>query len=109
MPSRLEPIHQIVRYCRENEYYRIGYIIGKAALDNRSPLPDDALFVDGDVYSFQLMDETAICASWSGHNEESCEMIEAIIPVIQGYVSEENEDRIKDNLKICRNLMDSKV
>ena len=109
MPSRLEPIHQIVRYCRENEYYRIGYIIGKAALDNRSPLPDDALFVDGDVYSFQLMDETAICASWSGHNEESCEMIESIIPVIQGYVSEENEDRIKDNLKICRNLMDSKV
>tara|TARA_B100000287_G_C20630616_1_gene779670 strand:+ start:417 stop:1580 length:1164 start_codon:yes stop_codon:yes gene_type:complete len=105
MPSRLEPIHTIVKYCRDNEFYRIGYIIGKFALDNITPLPKDALFVDGDVYMYKLMDEVAICASWSGDNKTSCEIIESILPVVEGYVSEENEERIKDNLKICRKIL----
>lgn len=109
MPSRLEPIHQIVKYCREKEFYRIGYLIGSMALNNITPLASDALFVDGDVYSYQLMDEVSICASWSGDNQKSCDLIESILPIIEGYVSEENEERIKDNLKICRNFLQEKV
>jgi len=109
LPSRLEPIHEIVKYCRENELYKIGYIIGQSAIDNIKPLEDDALFVDGDVYSHKLVDETSVCASWAGDNESACEMIESIIPIVEGYISEENENRIKENLKICRNLLQSKV
>lgn len=109
MPSRLEPIYQIVRFCRENELYYSGYLIGKMALTNITPLPKDALFVDGDVYSYQLIDETAICASWAGDNRTSESMIESILPIIEGYASEENVERIKDNLKICRNLLAENV
>tara|TARA_B100000519_G_scaffold136014_1_gene117664 strand:- start:3048 stop:4211 length:1164 start_codon:yes stop_codon:yes gene_type:complete len=109
MPSRLEPIHSIVRHCRLNELYRIGYVIGNAALENIKPLPEDALFVDGDVYSYKLADEVAVCASWSGDNKTSCAMIESIIPIIENYISEEDEDRIKENLKICRNLLAENV
>ena len=109
LPNRLEPIHEIVKYCRENEFYKIGYIIGQSAMDNIKPLQEDALFVDGDVYSHKLIDEISVCASWAGDNESACEMIESIIPIVEGYVSEENENRIKENLKICRNLMETKV
>ena len=109
MPCRLEPIHEIVKYCRENELYRIGYIIGQMALDNIAPLPEDSLFVSGDVYSYQLMDEVSICASWSGDNKTSCNIIESILPIVEGYVSKENESRIKENLKICRNLLAENV
>ena len=106
-PSRLEPIHQVLRHCRENKLYNIGYIIGKAVLENKKDLESEALFVDGDVYLYQMLDEFSICASWSGHNKEAITVIEGIIPKIEGDIEKETEDRIKENLKICREL-DSK-
>jgi len=101
-PSRLEPIHCILKYCREKELYNIGYMVGKAALENGEELEPDALFVDGTVYEYQILDEFSICASWSGRNEEAVDAINKIIPIIEGEIDEENEKRIKENLKICR-------
>lgn len=107
--SRLEPIWEILRHCRENKLYTIGYMLGKAALENKKDLEPDALFVSGEVYFYKLLDEFSICASWSGHYKESIETIESIIPKIEGEIDEENEDRIKENLKICRELQAENV
>jgi glycosyltransferase involved in cell wall biosynthesis len=107
--SRLEPVWEILKHCRENELYTIGYMLGKTALENKEVLEDDALFVNGDVYLYQLLDEFSICASWSGHYKESIETIESIIPKIEGEIDKENEDRIKENLKICRELQAENV
>jgi glycosyltransferase involved in cell wall biosynthesis len=109
MPSRLEPIHNIVRHCREEKLYDIGYLLGKMAIKNKKSLSKDALFVDGNVYLYQMLDEFSICASWSGHNEEAIEAIETILPVIKGDVDKEVEERIIENLKICRNLIEKNV
>ena len=107
--SRLEPIEKVLRHCRENELYNIGYMLGKAAIDNEEKLEDDALFVDGDVYLYKMLDEFSICASWSGHNKEAIKVIESIIPKIEGDVEKSTEDRIKENLKICRELQGENV
>ena len=103
-PSRLEPIWEILRYCRENKLYTIGYMLGKTAIENKEELEIDALFVSGEIYFYKFLDEFSICASWSGHYKESIETIESLIPKIEGEIDEENEDRIKENLKICREL-----
>ena len=56
-----------------------------------------------------MLDEFSICASWSGHNKEAVKVIEHIIPKIEGDIEQDSEDRIKENLKICRELQAENV
>lgn len=107
--SRLEPMWEVLRHCRENKLYTIGYMLGKSAIENKKRLEDDALFVDGSVYSYKFLDEFSICASWAGHHDEAIKIIEKIIPEIEGEIDEDSEDRIKENLKICRELLSKNV
>lgn len=75
-PSRAETLFQLASYCRSTERYAEGYIFAKIGKD--IPMCKDILFVQKDIYEWQLLDEFSICAYWIGQYEESkiaCEKI----------------------------------
>jgi glycosyltransferase involved in cell wall biosynthesis len=71
-PTRVEPLYELTRYCREHKLHHQGYMFGKAALS--IGLPPDALFVNKYMYEYGLLDELSICAYWAGRQLESFEL-----------------------------------
>lgn len=69
-PTRAEPLYEVARRCRVRGEYNLGYVFaGEAEL---LPVPShDELFVRADVYSWRVLDELAVCASWIGKGDEA--------------------------------------
>jgi glycosyltransferase involved in cell wall biosynthesis len=60
-PWRLEPMHDLVRYCRDNGMYRLGYYLGRGFLE--LPYPEkDMLFVQKATYNGGFRGELMECA-----------------------------------------------
>lgn len=94
-PQRAEALCSVVKYCRLSERYRLGYMLGKMALD--IPYPSkDTLFINTKVYDHQLLDETAVCSSWLNMPKETARLYEE---ALKGkLLSPEDRDRIEKNL-----------
>lgn len=72
-PWRLEPLHAIARYYRENHQYFQGYCIAAMALQH-PPYPDkDKLFIEKPVYDYLFLFEYMLCACAIGRVSESIE------------------------------------
>jgi hypothetical protein len=67
--SRLEPLLHVARYYREMNQFALGYLFSRAIVD--APYPDDILFVERNVYEYELPMEYAICCYWLGKHEEA--------------------------------------
>jgi len=64
-PSRAEPLWQLARIHRqERNEPRIGYLYAKTACEINYP-EGDILFISGDVYAWQALDEFAACAFYT--------------------------------------------
>jgi tetratricopeptide (TPR) repeat protein len=62
-PERIEPMHEIVKYCRLREQFNLGYFLGKEYIDFSHP--EEALFKIHWVYDWGFWDEVAVCAFYS--------------------------------------------
>lgn len=63
-PARTEALHGASRYCRYKGRNELGAEIARRGID--LPLPPGALFSEGWIYEWGLLDEHAINAYWAG-------------------------------------------
>lgn len=78
-PTRLEALYEIVKYCRLNDKFDLGYKFGKDAKETCFNYPKDILFVDDAIHKFKFMDELAIVAYYAGNHKLAIELNERII------------------------------
>ena len=85
VPSRVEALHALSRYCRSKSRYEEGYQFAQLGLERQSV---DGLFVEHWIYDYGLLDEYSINAYWTGRfiqSRDACNRIlrEAKIPASQ--------------------------
>jgi len=95
-PTRIESLFDIVRYCRINNYYWLGYAIGKEAL--KIPYPNDILFVEKALWDWRLKDEFSLCAGGVGNYMEAAEACREILGCTD--LPDEARTRIENNWQI---------
>lgn len=98
-PSRIEPLFQLTKYCEYKKFYHQGYMFGKMAME--LPISKDLLFVDQNVYKYALADHYSLCAYYSGHYEESKDILLKLLKSKQ--YPERFEERYKSNLRYALN------
>lgn len=98
-PSRAEPLWQLARHCRRNEHYAEGYVFAKVGKDIPEPSAD-ILFINRDVYAWQLLDEFAVCAFWIGQYREAIEACERLLD--EAALPGDEQPRIQANLEHAR-------
>lgn len=97
-PQSAEPLYEVLRYCRINQMYTMGYYLGRMAM--KIPVPTNAsLFVRTCIYDYMIMDELSICAYWIEHYAESLELCNRILAE-KKYPPHEHE-RLEKNREFC--------
>lgn len=104
-PSRLEPVHKIVRYCRLNNLSYLGYNMFKYLL-GKSMDTHDVLFVERGIYDYKLLDELSMVAYWSGNYEDSVKILERIIR--ENKFPENEKIRFLNHLKFSKEELEKK-
>lgn len=98
-PHRLEGIYGAIQYCREHHYYALGYQLANNHLQKTLTLPnDDLLFVNKEVYIWQLHDEISICASQIGKHQEAKVLLENLLEIES--IPDWQRERLNSNLTI---------
>jgi hypothetical protein len=92
--SRIEPLYELTRYCRQHHLFHQGYLFGKTALN--IPMSSDSLFVNKYMYDYGLRDEFSICAYWAGRYQESYDCCLALLN--NELTPREHKPRIIKNL-----------
>ena len=98
-PQRLEALHELVRFCRLNKYFKIGYHLGMMGAESDYP-SNDVLFVEHDTHHFKLMDETALCAHFCGEHEKACYLGEKLLRERQ--YPEHQKARLENNVRFFK-------
>ena len=93
-PSRAEPLHDIAVHYRENGRYVLGHLFAQRAAQIPCP-PEDALFINPEVYHFRALDEQAVCAARIGSPAEAQELCDRLL-TLPG-LPEEDRVRIAAN------------
>ena len=76
--KRLEGLFELVRRCRMEKKYLLGYRLGKAAMRNDYP-KQDALFISSEVHTWMFLDELSMCAFYAGKHKKAIEIVTKII------------------------------
>jgi len=97
--SRIEPIHESVKYCRVKEQFRLGYLIAKSHFDFEEPR--EALFKIHWIYDWGFLDEAAVCAYYAGHEEEAIKIWERVLRENKN-VPIGDTNRIKKNIRFAQ-------
>jgi len=98
-PHRVEGVYHAIQYCREQHCYALGYQLAHDALKQAITLPhDDLLFVNPDIYYWQLHDEIAVCASQTGKHEEAKQLLENLLKIES--IPDWQRERLNNNLAI---------
>ncbi len=102
-PSRAEPLWQLARIHRqERNEPRIGYLYAKTASEIKYP-EGDILFISGDVYAWQAMDEFAACAFYNQDFERG---YHACVDLLKNpKVPDSEKPRIQQNAELYKNQM----
>ncbi len=95
-PERLEPVYQIVRYCRTNGMSKMCYQLFKHVMEG-SMKTNDKLFVEKEVYEYKLLDELSVAASLGGFYKDSIYIINKILK--ENKYPKHEENRIFKNLE----------
>jgi tetratricopeptide (TPR) repeat protein len=68
LPDRMEARHDLIKYCRLNNYYNIGYSVATIDFDIKPP---SGLFIEDWIYEYGMLFEFSIISYWAGHYKES--------------------------------------
>ena len=98
VPSRMEAVHGVSRYCRLAGRFKEGYEIARhAGLVGEAP---DGLFVEPWIYEYGLLDELAVNAYWAGAYRESLGACERILR--SGKCPQDMRARVEANAAFAR-------
>ena len=102
-PNRAEPLHQLARVFRLNNKPRLGYLY--ASMGSKLPFPsEDILFIAGDVYEWQMLDELSATAFYVGQLEEGLEATNQMLQKLDKIPVQEH-DRIRSNKAMYENAI----
>tara|TARA_Y100001938_G_C8095668_1_gene437978 strand:- start:780 stop:2054 length:1275 start_codon:yes stop_codon:yes gene_type:complete len=97
-PNRAEPLHQLSRVFRLNNKPRLAYLY--ASMGAKIPFPsEDILFIAGDVYEWQMLDELSATAFYVGQLDEGLAATNTLIERLDKIPNTEH-DRIRSNKKM---------
>jgi phosphorylcholine metabolism protein LicD len=68
-PTRAESLFRLTQLCRCNKEYQQGYMFAKKGLE--IPYPKDILFINKDIYDYELLFEKSICSYHVGKIQEA--------------------------------------
>lgn len=103
-PTRIEPLYELIKYCREHKKYHQGYLFGKVAMEISRP--KDLLFIHNNLYDYCLADQYSLCAYYSGHYQVSKDVTLKILK--EKKYPPEHEERYKTNLRFSLNQLKAK-
>lgn len=93
LPTRLESLHGVIRFCRMNKHFQHGYILAAHAIN--LPKPKEGLFIEPWIHDYGLLDEYAVVAYWTGHYREC---LNACVQLLKdGNLPAQDRQRIYDN------------
>jgi tetratricopeptide (TPR) repeat protein len=98
-PSRLEAIYHLIKQYQEKQIYRLGYYLGKMALNK--PFPDDILFIEKNIYDYLLHDVYSICAYNIGEYDESLKYCDKVLEYTN--LPHNIKERVLNNLELTKN------
>lgn len=93
LPTRVEALHGAAAVCRQNQRYRLGYLLARQGIS--MPRPASGLFLDQSVYDYRMLDEFQVNAYWVGQYGESLDAGATLIR--DGKVPESERARIIAN------------
>lgn len=100
--NRCEHLIPVIRHYQSTKNYPIAYMMSKYCIDNHSknPFPKSSLFIDNNVYDWQLYDIHCVNAYYMGKYGESRTTYNKLRKAInKGVVPESQIERIKANEK----------
>jgi glycosyltransferase involved in cell wall biosynthesis len=103
-PSRLEPLLPVARFYREHGQYRLGYLFSRPVA--QTPYPQDILFIEKQVYAYELPTEYAICCYWIGDHQEAIQINEFILKCPS--LPENYRLSAERNLKLSRQALEKR-
>ena len=77
-PTRLEPLLAITQYHVGRREFQLGYLFSRALVD--TPYPEDVLFIERNIYEWELPLEYAVCCYWLGKHAEAIRVNDLIPP-----------------------------
>jgi glycosyltransferase involved in cell wall biosynthesis len=97
-PTRAEPLYELARYYRLKKGFAMATLFAKAGV--QTPRPNDRLFVMESIYTWRLLDELAVAASWVGDFATSKRAYETVLEQIERglRVPDADAERIRQNL-----------
>jgi glycosyltransferase involved in cell wall biosynthesis len=90
--SRIEALHNAIKFCRTHGRDHQAYMIGKHA--KSLPIDKTGLFVETWMIDYALDDEFSIACYWSGHYAEGLKISEDLI----NKIPEDQKPRIQQNI-----------
>lgn len=94
-PSRLEAIYYIVEMNRKMKQYNAGWAVATNFID--IGIPNNALFVDTEVYHWKFPEEAGLCAFYAGNKEMYKKLLQKVLKAKD--VPQNVLDRTRNNLK----------
>ena len=102
-PNRAEPLHQLSRVFRLNNKPRLAYLY--ASMGVKLPFPhEDILFIAGDVYEWQMLDELSATAFYVGQLEDGLNATNKLLEKLD-KIPESEHDRIRANKNMYEQAM----
>jgi len=96
-PMRAEALGSLARYMLERRRFASARVFATAALT--IPLPDDALFLDNEYYSWRCLDELSIADYWLGNYRNCATACRKLLR--SSAVPDEHKPRITENLNFA--------
>ena len=95
-PTRAESLLRVARHYNQSKQHQLAYLFSALAKD--MPLPD-GLFVEASVYQYEVLDEHAVAAYWTGRHEESATVCRRLLE--EGLLPESERPRVIENLNFA--------
>lgn len=98
-PDRSEPLYHLAQIHRTNGNPHLGYLFAKAALD--IPYPEkDILFINDDIYNWQVLDEFSATAFYTNDIERGYVATKRLIDMMNdGKIPVQHAERFNQNLE----------
>ena len=94
-PTRAEPLFRLTQLCRCRKEYQQGYLFAKKGLE--ISYPTDKLFINKEIYDYELLFEKSICSERTGKYKEAYDECKKImtIPNVPENIADQNKKNIQ--------------
>jgi len=104
-PTRAESLFRLAQLCRCRKEYQQGYMFAKKGLE--ITYPKDKLFINKNIYDYELLFEKSICSYWLGKYPEAYNECKKIMEM--SGIPENIADQNKKNIQFSEQKIFGKI